>query len=157
MSERDDRSQPGSAAVFATHAAECENCRATPPPLDRITAMLNASVVAVDATGLSRRTLAQLQPELARRAMAGLWRRVAVALLPALVPLPLVLAYDAYLLRMAYALVSALVPASVAAYLIFSYAAFLVLLFATTYAAIPVFLAKRSAAGRPVLGPPALV
>jgi len=68
------------------------------------------------------------------------------------VPLPAVLAYDAYLLRVAYGLISALLPAALAAYLIFGYAAFLVLLFATTYATIPVFLANRTVAGRPALG-----
>jgi hypothetical protein len=154
MSERDDRSHtgvPGAARVFESHVAECGECGAMPPPIERIAAVLNASVVAVDAPGLSRRTFAHLRPELARRAASELWRQVAAALLLALLPLPAVLAYDAYLLRAAYELASAVAPAAVAAYLIFSYAAFLVLLFATTYATIPVFLASRTAAQRPTL------
>lgn len=156
MNERDDRSpagQPARAAVFDAHVAACEDCRATPPPSARIATMLNTSIVAVDAGGLSLRTLARLQPELARRARAVLWRQVAMALLLALLPLPVVLAYDAYLLRTAYELVSALLPAGVAAYLIFGYAAFLALLFATTYATIPLLLAPRTARGHAILGP----
>ena len=84
--------------------------------------------------------------------MKSWWRKVAVALLLALVPLPVVLAYDAYLLRVAYELISALLPARVAAYLVFGDAAFLLLLFATTYATIPLFFANRTAAERPALG-----
>lgn len=159
MSERDDRSSagtPGTTAVLDAHVAECEECRATPPPIARIATILNASAVGVDPAGLSLHTVARLQPALARRAVAGLWRQVAAALLLALVPLPVVLAYDAYLLRTAYELVSALLPAAVAAYLIFGYAAFLVLLFATTYATIPLFLAPRTTAGQSGLGPRAL-
>lgn len=170
MNERDDGSTPGTpggAAAFEAHVAECEDCRATPPPIAHIATLLNSGVVALDPAGLSRRTLSRLQPELARRAMAGLWRQVVVALLLALLPLPAVLAYDAYLLRAAYALVSSLLPTAVAAYLIFGYAAFLVLVFATTYATIPLLLAPRTVAGQrvhgsptlgsPTLGPPALV
>jgi hypothetical protein len=159
MSERDPSSAgtAGTATVLDAHVAECEDCRATPPPIDRIAAILNTSIVAVDATALSCRTLARLQPELARRAGTGLWRKAAAALLLALVPLPIVLAYDAYVLRVAYELASALLPAAVAAFLIFGYAAFLALLFATTYATIPLFLAHRTNAGQPVLGPQGLV
>ena len=150
-----DRSRPdapGNPAVLEAHIAECDDCRATSLPIDRIVTILNASAVPVDATALSRRTLLRLQAELGSVAVAGLWRKVVAALLLALVPLPAVLAYDAYLLRVVYGLVSGVLPATLAAYLIFGYAAFLVLLFATTYAAIPVFLAQRTAAGRPALG-----
>ena len=155
MTGRDDGMHggaPGNADVLAAHVAECDECRAMPPPIDRIATRLNASAVPIDAPALSRRALLRLQPALGRLATAGLWRKVAAALLPALLPLPAVLAYDAYLLRAAYAVVSALLPATLAACLIFGYASFLVLLFATTYAAIPVFLANRTAAGRPALG-----
>jgi len=138
--------------ALAAHVAECDECRVAPPPLARVTAVLEASVVLLDATALSRRALLRLQPEVARMAVSNLWRKVLAALLLALLPLPGVLAYDAYLLRLVYELASALVPAALAAYLIFGYAAFLILLFATTYAAIPLFLAERRVGERPALG-----
>jgi hypothetical protein len=148
---------PAGAAALGAHVAECERCAAAAPPVQRIAAILTVSAVPVDPAGLSRRTLTALRPELARRTRAALWRQVAAALLLALVPLPVVLAYDAYLLRAAYEVASTLVPATVAGYLILSYAAFLVLLFATTYAAIPVLLAQRMAGGRRALARPAFV
>jgi hypothetical protein len=146
MSAPADGGNAGKSAVLEAHVAACAECRSAPPSLDGVAALLSAAAVPIDAARLSRLTLTRLQPELARRAVAGLWRKVAAALLLALVPLPAVLAYDAYLLRAAYAVISALLPATLAACVVFSYAAFLVLLFAATYAAIPLFLANRKAA-----------
>ena len=131
--------------TLAAHVDGCELCRADPPPLERIAAVLEASAVPIDAPTLSLRTLARLQPALAHRASAVLWCKAVAAVLLALVPLPAVLAYDAYLLHAAYAVVSALLPAAFAMYLIATYAAFLVLLFAGTYAAIPLLLARGHA------------
>jgi len=53
-----------------------------------------------------------------------------------------VLAYDAYLLRLLYGAMRAVVPASLATCLVASYGALLVLLFAGTYAAIPLLVAR---------------
>jgi hypothetical protein len=155
VTEPDDRSTgdaPGNAAVLHVHVTECDECRAAPPPIGRIATLLDAGVVPIDAAALSHRVLLQLEPTLVRLGAAVLWRKVASALLLSLIPLPVVLAYDAYLLRVAYGLASALLPATLAAYLILDYAAILVLVFAATYAAIPVFLANRTAVGRPALG-----
>lgn len=155
MSRYDERASadtPGNVDALQRHVEECDECRAAPPTIARVATLLNASVVPIDLMALSRRTLLQLQPEVARLGAAVLWRRVAAAVLLAVVPLPAVLAYDAYLLRTLYGLVSALLPATLAAYLIFGYAAFLMLLFGTTYAAIPVFLAGRTIERRPALG-----
>lgn len=105
--------------------------------------MLEGVVPDIDVAALSRHTFARLQPELQRQAIAAGWRRVAMGVLLALLPLPLVLAYNAYLLRLAYDFLSTLLPATLAAYLVLSYGASLVLLFATTYAAIPL-LVQRS-------------
>jgi len=107
-----------------------------------LAALLDAVQVQVDAATLSRRTLARLGPELGRFAQAASWRRVWVGVLLALLPLPAVVAYDAYFLRVVYAVVSVLLPAAFAAYLVLSYAAFLVLLFALTYAAIPLLVVR---------------
>ena len=131
-------------ARLSTHSADCAECQDAPLPIDRIAALLDGPAPNLDAAALSRHTFVRLQPELQRRAMVIGWRRVGVAVLLSLLPLPLVLAYNAYLLRLAYDLLSILLPTTLAAYLVFSYAAFLVLLFATTYAAIPLLIVQRS-------------
>jgi Mn2+/Fe2+ NRAMP family transporter len=136
---------------LTTHVEECESCGGNSPPLDRIAALLSASVVELDVVAMSQRTVMRLRPELERRARITLWRRVAAGVLFAVLPLPAVLLYNAYVLRVAYNAVSELLPAAVAAYLLLTYAAFLMLLFASTYAAIPICLARsapRRAAAR---------
>ena len=125
---------------LAAHAADCEACHASPLPLEQLAVRLNASPVHIDATALSRRVLLQLQPELEHLALAASWPRMLRGLLLSLLPLPLVVAVDAYFLSLVYGLVSALVPAALAAYLVLSYGAVLVLLFAMTYAAIPLLV-----------------
>ena len=131
-------------AELSTHSAECAECRDTPLPIDRIAAMLERSAPAIDVAALSQQTFARLQPELQRRAATTAWRRVAIGVLAALLPLPVVLAYNAYVLRLAYDLLSTLLPTTLAAYMVISYGAFLVLLFAATYAAIPLLVVRRS-------------
>ena len=138
-------------ARLSAHSADCVECKNMPLPLDRIAAVLEAAVPAIDAAALSRQTFVQLQPELQRRALAGGWRRIAVGVLLALLPLPLVLAYNAYLLHVAYDLLRNLLPAAIAAYLVLSYGAFLLLLFATTYAAIPLLMVHQPAESRSAL------
>ena len=136
--DRDDRR-----ASLTVHSTDCLECRETPLPLDQIAALLEAAAPDIDPAGLSRHVFARLQPELQRRAALLGWRRVAAGVLLALLPLPFVLAYNAYVLRLAYGYLSALLPATIAAYLVLSYAASLLLLFAATYAAIPVLLVGR--------------
>ena len=94
------------------------------------------------AGGDSQRALAGLRPELQRLATHAYWRRVAATLLRALVPLPLIATYNLLLLRVWYLAIHALLPAAMATYLVLSYSAFLILLFALTYAAIPLLLAR---------------
>jgi hypothetical protein len=60
----------------------------------------------------------------------------------ALVPLPLVVGIDLWLLGWLYALVAAWLPTSVALYVVISYAATLLVLIGSTYAAIPLLLAR---------------
>ncbi|MFI5364418.1 MAG: hypothetical protein ACHQ4J_02230 [Candidatus Binatia bacterium] len=135
--------------ILAVHAEHCDECRTAPLPLDRVATLLNAGSVDIDTSLLSRRVLARLTPQLQRRAAVIHWRRVAACVLLALVPLPVVLAYDAYVLHVTFEVVSVLLPATLAAYLVLSYAAFLLLLFALTYASIPLLMQHdRLAAAR---------
>jgi len=142
-----DRFDRGDAEdALAAHARACPDCESSTAPTDRLATILSAFAVHIDVAGLSRRTLQRVQPELQRRARAMFRRQVMTALLLAALPLPAVLAYDTYLLQLAHAFISAVLPAAIATYLIISYAAFLLLLFATTYAAIPLILSRGAPA-----------
>ena len=130
------------------HAEHCDDCRNAQLPAEQIAELLGSDTVSVNAGALSQQTMLRLQPVMERRAAFALWKRVAACVLLALLPLPAVLAYDAYVLRMLFQLVSALLPATVTAYFVFSYAALLVLLFALTYASIPLLLHHDTLATR---------
>lgn len=132
--------------ALSAHVAECDECRAGEVPVERIATALRESTTAFDAAALSQRTLVRLRPELERRAAAVLRRQVVIGLLLALLPLPAVLAYNAYVLELAYELAASVIPAGLAAMAVASYAAFLLLLFAMTYAAIPLLLARGGGA-----------
>jgi hypothetical protein len=143
MTDRDTETAPGAdIRRLAAHAAECDACHRAPLPFDRLAAVLNTSALDVDTRALSAHTLARLRPVLDRQAAAAWWRRMLFGLLLSLLPLPLVVAYDAYFLSAAYGLVVRVLPATVAAYLVLSYAALLVFLFALTYAAIPLLVMR---------------
>ena len=140
--DHDDGVLPGRRGLTA-HVEACDACRIDTPPVDLIAARLSAATVPIDAAALSQRTTIGLRLELERCASAALWRRAATGVLRALFPLPVVLACNVYLLRTAYDALLSLLPAAVAIYLVATEAALLVLLFAATYAAIPILLARN--------------
>ena len=149
MSEHPPQDTPG-VARLAAHAAECEACQAAPLPMNRIAILLDAAEVRLDAAALSARVMVRLRREL-RLAGGVSWRAVALVLLRAVLPLPAVVAVDAYVLWTAYALGKAILPGPLVAYVVLSYAALLLLLFGLTYAAVPLLVARqrpaRAAAG----------
>lgn len=124
------------------HAGDCDDCRSEPLPLAAIARGLAAYAVPLDVAALSRRVTAALRPELARLASAWFWQRLARATVAALLPLPLILLLDVFALRFVYDWASTILPAALATYLVVSYAAAQLLLFAATYAAIPLVLAR---------------
>jgi hypothetical protein len=128
--------------ALAEHAAGCEQCRSERPPIAELEALL-ATEVEIDAAALSRAALRALRPELSRLSAAVFRRKVAAGLVVALVPLPLILFLNAYLLRAVYALAALIVPSTLAAYLVFSYAALVLLLLAFAYGSIPLLVAKQ--------------
>ncbi len=138
------------ADALAAHVRECEECRTVPLPAERVAVALSRSVPDIDPAVLSQRALTQLRPVLRRQASVAFWKRLAAGIGLSLLPLPAVLAYDAYVLRGLFWVVSSILPQTVAAYLVLTYAAFLLLLFSSTYAVIPLVLVRRmprSAAG----------
>lgn len=135
MTERGDN-------PLAVHVRECEDCRTTPPPVAALAARLDTSSVQIDAQRLSRLALARVAPALQTRAEAAFWRRLVRTLAAALLPLPLLLAADWWLLGRLYDVAAAWLPSAVAAYFVFSYAASLLVLLGSVYAAIPLLLAR---------------
>lgn len=124
------------------HVAECDDCRREELPIERIDALLGSSRVGLDTTSMSRQTLSAARGALHRLAVRRYWRQVAAVIVVALLPLPVVLAYDAVLLRLLHAAASSLLSSTLASYITFTYASTLLFLFAASYAAIPVLLAR---------------
>ena len=127
---------------LAAHARECEDCRGSAAPIAQLSTLLDAGALALDAAGLSRRVLARVAPELQARAQAAFWRRLGRTFGAALVPLPLLVVADFWLLGWLYDLAAAWLPSALAAYLVLSYAASLLVLIGSVYAAIPLLLAR---------------
>jgi hypothetical protein len=96
----------------------------------------------VDTAAMSHNVMALARPVLQQNARAAWRRQVIAALLVATLPLPVVLLYDAYLLRLLYGAIGTLLSTTVAAYVVTTYGAILALLFSLTYAAIPISLAR---------------
>src|SRR5262245_12768324 len=104
------------------HVEDCDDCRRVPPSLERIDSALASSRIEIDAAALSRQALAAAQPVLHAIAVRQFWRQVAAVVVLTLAPLPAILAYDTVLLRLLHAVVSALLPSTVATYIVFLYA-----------------------------------
>jgi len=137
--------------ALALHARECEACHADAPPLAQLHALLAAGAVEPDATRLSERTVTRLLPELQRRAQAVFWRRFLRVLAAALLPLPVVLAADVWLLGWLYQLAAAWLPPSLATYIVVSYAVSALAVIGVTYASIPLLIARPIQAREPAL------
>lgn len=144
------RGDPGS-AEHAAHLAACASCREERAGLERLASALAAEATPAPPPGLVARTLAATAPLLderarALRAPATLsWRRLALALAPAVLVLPVLVAADLLLLRGVYELLATLLPASLTAYLVGSYALLLAALLFFTFAAIPLLVQRQSA------------
>jgi len=127
------------------HVRECPRCGQEEPALRAIAATLGADVAPAPLAALGQRTLAAAAPLLAGHAAAAersYRRHLGRAVAAALLPLPLVLVLDAYVVRGLHAALSVLLPAIVSTYLAFNFAALVMLATALTYAAVPV-LADR--------------
>jgi hypothetical protein len=124
------------------HTLACDDCRADAPPVAQLAALLDGAGVDVDAAYLSRLAFARVAPELRARAQAAFWRRLRTALAFGLLPLPLVIAADVFVLGWLYQLFAVWLPASLALYVVISYGAWLLVAIGSTYAAIPLLLAR---------------
>jgi hypothetical protein len=129
------------------HLRDCERCRQDAVALRVVAEALARDTSPESLPTLTPRVLAAAKPLLAEHARAA--RRLTSpqllrAVTMALVLLPIVLLFDAYVLSGVYRVLSALVPAPVRTYLVFNLGAVVLLLITLTYAAVPL-LAERQA------------
>lgn len=120
--------------ALTAHLGECASCRADVAEVPEIVAILRVGVLEENG---SAPALPMLRTELQRRARASLGRRVAFAACLGAIPLPIVLAYNAVVMRIVYEVVRRFLPSEIAAYIVLSHGALLLLVIALSYAAIP--------------------
>jgi hypothetical protein len=137
---------PGAAA--AAHARGCARCRTAEAPLASVRAALAAAPLPAVSGGLTARVLAAAAPALARNAALAARRRLARALAAGLLPLPLILLFDVWLVRSAYALLTRFLPDALGLWVVVNWAGLLALLLALAYGAIPFLAARQTAALR---------
>jgi len=124
-------------AGSASHLAACPRCSAEQAAVRALAAY------AVPAPPSPAGVLAAAAPLLALRARRAGWRALGRAVAAALVPLPLVLLVDVYLVRAAYGMLQTLLPRVLSFYVVFNYAATLTLLLAITYAMVPIVAERQ--------------
>jgi len=125
------------------HVAACPRCAREADHARKGAAALAADPVPETSPGFSKRRLRAAEPLLAANARRAAWTTLARALGAALVPLPVLLFVDAAILRWGYGLLTAVLPAPLGLYLVFSYAMTLTVLLALTYGAIPIVAERQ--------------
>ena len=124
------------------HAQTCLRCQAEERSLAAVAGVLAASAVPSAPAGLSARVLTAAAPLLAANAARAARRHLVRALAAGLAPLPAILAFDLWLVRAAYDLLTRFLPDALSLYVVANWVGLLALLLALTYGAIP-FLAAR--------------
>ena len=126
------------------HVAACPRCQEQRVGVERARRVLGAAPEPVPPPGLAARVLRAAAPLLARNARRATWPALARALAAALVPLPLIAFFDWQIVRTAHAVLSRVLPDALSYYLVFNYAATLVLLLALTYGAVPILVERQA-------------
>jgi len=136
--------------TLAAHLAGCDVCRVAAPAARALSAALAADATPLPPPGLSARVLRAAAVPLAahaRRVARPDWWTVGRAVAVALLPLPLVVWFDALLVRGAYRVLTLVLPDALGLYLVGSYAVVLALLLSLTYAAVPLLAARQTPGG----------
>lgn len=134
--------------VDDAHVAACPRCRTELPAARAVARRLAADVVPPPSPALVPRVLAAAAPILALQATRlsrAVWTRIARAVAVALVPLPLVLLVNWFVVRTIHGVLSAWLPEALSLYLVTQYVVLIALLLGLTYAAVPVLAARRLA------------
>jgi len=131
------------AGASAAHLAACATCREEVGTLRRLAAALAVGTPAPPSPGLETRLLARAAPALAANARRATWRAVARAVGTALVPLPVLLALNVWVMYVAYALLRVVLPDALSLYVVANHALLLAFLSALTYGAVPILAARQ--------------
>jgi len=132
------------------HLATCGQCRSEVATWQRLGTALAAARPPAPPAGLAARVSGAAMPLLAanaRRARAArraLWRTVGRAVAAALLPLPLLLLLDGYVVHTIYGTLRAVLPDALSLYFVVNYVTLLAVLLTFAYGAIPL-LAERQA------------
>ena len=130
--------------AVATHVATCTDCRAELATLRQLAATLAVGRPPSPTPALALRVRQAAAPLLARNASLALWRTVGRAVAVALLPLPLLLLIDSYVVRAIYGSLRAVLPDALSLYFVVNYTTLLAVLLTLAYGAIPL-LAERQA------------
>jgi hypothetical protein len=94
--------------------------------------------------GLAARVLRAAAPLLALNARRAAWPALARAVAAGAAALPLILFVDWQIVRAAHGFLRTVLPDALSFYLVFNYAATLVLLLALTYGAVPILVERQA-------------
>jgi len=130
-------------AAGAAHVAGCAGCREETEALRLASRALAAGGAPAPPPALARSVLRAAEPLLAANARRTARRALARAVAAALLPLPAILLLDAWVVRTAHSLLSAVLPAAVSFYMVFNYTVLLAFLLALTYGAVPILAARQ--------------
>lgn len=137
------------------HGATCTSCAALAPALSDVARTLGAVDDVEPAPGLTGRVLLAASPLLAANARAVRerqagpigrrldGRRLARALLPAVLLFPVLVLADLVLLRTLHGALASLLPQAISTYLVASYAVLLAALVCFTFGAIPLLVQRQ--------------
>ena len=126
------------------HLAVCPACRDEAGTVTALRSVLATGRALAPPAALAARVRSAAAPLLARNARAATWRTVGRAVGAAMLPLPIVLLIDGYLVRAIYDTLSAVLPDALSLYFVLNYSVLLALLLTVAYGAIPL-LAERQA------------
>jgi anti-sigma factor RsiW len=130
--------------AVAAHVATCADCRAELATLRQVAATLAVGRPLAPAPALAARVREAAAPLLAQHARLALLRTVGRAVAVALLPLPLLLLIDSYVVRAIYGTLRAVLPDALSLYFVVNYTTLLAVLLTLAYGAIPL-LAERQA------------
>jgi len=129
-------------AAARAHVDACDACGQACDLLPTVARAL-ADDPAPVPPALAARVRHATAPLLARNARREVWWSLARAVGVSLLPLPLLVAIDAYLLRTAYVWLSTVLPGALSLYLVLEYTALVALMLTLTYGAIPLLTERQ--------------
>lgn len=131
----------------ADHVRGCPRCGRDSAVVDSLRRQLAAGRPPEPSPALLGRIMSSARPILARNRRRAIWLLVARAVGAALLPLPLILLVDAYVLGEIHRLLSLVLPRTLTLYLVAGQASLIALLLAITYGAIPLLAERQHATG----------